>query len=78
MNQKNQKIKSKFSVVKKIIVYVFLLTFIILIYLSSTEKKANGGFSTVLYSGEGKIEEKVVPSKLNWFDSFKGINNMNK
>ncbi len=63
----------------KIITYILLLVIIIFVYLFSTDKKANHGFSTVLYTGEPKVKAtNPQPSKLKWFDSFKGIDNMRK
>jgi len=39
------------------------------------DRKNYKGFSTALFTGDIKTDEKQVPSKLKWFDSFKGISN---
>ena len=44
----------------------------------TSDKKVNNGFSTVLYMVPVEPSKKVVPSKLEWFDSFRGIDNMKK
>ncbi|APW65065.1 MULTISPECIES: hypothetical protein [Arcobacteraceae] len=63
---------------KKTVIYLLIIIVVTLIYLFTADKKANRGFSTVLYSGNVKTDEKQIPSKLKWFDSFKGISNSEK
>ncbi|MAD40881.1 MAG: hypothetical protein CL623_00610 [Arcobacter sp.] len=75
MNKQKQTIKSKIS---KIIIYITLIISVVFIYISSTKNNKSKGFSSALYTGETKVDNAKVPSKLKWFDSFKGIDNMAK
>jgi hypothetical protein len=79
MKNNNQSQEPKKGKLKKIITYTTVSIIVLSIYMSTTDKKANNGFSTVLYAGEAKTGgTNHQPSKLKWFDSFKGINNMGK
>jgi len=79
MENNNQSIGRKIGNLKKIIIYITLLTSVLFIYSSATDKKTSNGFNTVLYKGDAKAGGKNhQPARLKWFDSFKGINNMGK
>jgi hypothetical protein len=79
METNNQIVKPKLGNLKKAIIYITLLISVIFIFVSTTKKKTNNGFSSALYTGESKTSVKnPLPEKLKWSDSFKGINNMGK
>jgi hypothetical protein len=82
MKKNNRSERPKNSSLKKVIIYVTLIISVVVIFImtSPTNKnKGSTGFSSALYTGDAKTRGKNhQPSKLKWFDSFKGVNNMGK
>ena len=80
MKRINKSSENKINSLKKIVIYIILLISVVYTYISTKETpapKSNNGFSA-LYSGEGKTNTSHQPSKLKWFDSFRGIDNSGK
>jgi len=78
MKSINRSAKLKTNNLGKILFFIILIIISIFTYeltKKTPSKKPSNAFSA-LYSGNSKPDGSEQPAKLKWFDSFKGINNM--
>lgn len=58
------------------LIAIFVITILVYLTNKTTPTKTNTSAFSALYSGNSKSDGSEQPAKLNWFDSFKGVNNM--